>query len=105
MKTLIVGASGATGRLVVSQLVERNIQIKVVVRAESTVLNTYEDNNLVEIIRGNIDEFDINKMTNLLSDCSTVVCCLGHNISLKGIYGPPHKLVFNLVKKICTVAE
>jgi nucleoside-diphosphate-sugar epimerase len=105
MKTLILGASGATGRLVVSQLVERKIQIKLVVRAESTVLNTYEDNTLVEIIRGNIDEFDINKMTNLLSNCSTVVCCLGHNISLKGIYGPPHKLVYNLVKKICTVAE
>ncbi|HSR17943.1 MAG TPA: NAD(P)H-binding protein, partial [Ignavibacteriaceae bacterium] len=29
-----------------------------------------------------------------------VVCCLGHNITFKGIYGKPRELVSNAVKKI-----
>lgn len=105
MKTLILGASGATGRLVVDQLVERNIPVKVVVRNQSTVLDSYEGNALVEMIRGNIDEYDVNHMKELVSDCEAVVSCLGHNLSLKGMYGAPHTLVYNLVKKICVVAE
>ena len=105
MKTLILGASGATGRHVVNQLVERNVPVKVVVRSQSTILDSYEDNELVETVRGNINEYDVSQMTELVSDCAAVISCLGHNISLKGIYGAPHKLVYNLVNKICTVAE
>ncbi len=105
MKTLILGASGATGRLVVNQLVERNIPVKIVVRSQSTILDSYKDNELVETVRGNIDEYDVGQMTELVSDCAAVISCLGHNISFKGMYGAPHRLVYNLVKKICTVAE
>ncbi len=105
MKTLVVGASGATGRLVVSQLVERNFPIKVVVRDKSTVLDSYKENELVEMVRGNIDAYDLNQMTQLVSDCSAVICCLGHNITFKGMFGPPHRLVYNLVTKICGIAE
>jgi uncharacterized protein YbjT (DUF2867 family) len=32
MKVLVLGASGATGRLVVQQLLNRNIETKIVVR-------------------------------------------------------------------------
>ncbi len=105
MKTLILGASGATGRLVVAQLVDRNLPVKVVVRDHSTVLEPYRDHELVETVRGNIDEFDLPQLTELMSDCDAVISCLGHNISFKGMFGKPHHLVANLVKKICVVAE
>ena len=105
MKIFIAGASGATGRLVVDQLVERHIPVKVIVRNQSTVLDRYNNHERVEIVRGNIDEYDVNRITDLLSDCTAVVCCLGHTISLKGMYGSPRRLVYNLVKKICAAAE
>ncbi len=105
MKVLILGASGATGRLAVSQLVERNVSVKVVVREQSTVLNPYADHELVETVRGNIDEYDVTRMTELVSDCSAVISCLGHNLNVRGMFGAPHTLVYNFVRKICTVAE
>lgn len=100
MKMLVLGASGATGNLVVSQLLERNISVRIVIREGAIIPDKiFEDKN-VEVIKGNIDSFGMDKIRELILDCDSVVCCLGHNISFKGIFGKPHKLVVNAVKKI-----
>ncbi len=100
MKVLIIGASGATGKLVVQQLVKREIQVRMVVRKSSIIPVNISDDKKIEVIKGNINDFDISKIIDLLRDCDSVISCLGHNVSLKGILGPPHKLVFNTVTKI-----
>ncbi len=100
MKVLVLGASGDTGKLVVQQLIQKNINTRIVVR-ESAIIPLYiTENNNVEIIKGNINDFGNEKIKELIKDCDAVVCCLGHNISLKGILGPPHKLVSKVVEKI-----
>ncbi|QQS34748.1 MAG: SDR family oxidoreductase [Ignavibacteriales bacterium] len=101
MKVLVLGATGATGILVVKQLLNRNVSVKVVARAESPKLNELKNNDLLQIIIGNISEFDLNKNLELISDCNAVVCCLGHNISFKGLYGKPRRLVTDSLKNIC----
>lgn len=100
MKVLVLGASGATGKLVVQQLVKRNIQVRIVVR-ESAILSSYlsEDKN-IEIIKGNINDLDIEIIKEIVKDCDFIICCLGHNISFKGILCPPRKLVSNTVAKL-----
>jgi len=100
MKALVLGASGATGKLVVQQLVKRNIQVRVVARESAIIPGQISDDQRIEIIKGNINDFTIAKIKDLVKDCDSVICCLGHNISLKGILGPPHKLVSNTVAKI-----
>ena len=100
MKALVLGASGATGKLVVQQLVNKNIQVRVVVRESAIIPNQISDDKSIEVIRGNINDFEIAKIKDLVKDCDSVICCLGHNISFKGILGPPHKLVYNTVVKI-----
>ena len=100
MKTLVLGASGATGKLVVQQLVKKNIQVRIVVRESAVIPGQILDDKSIEIIKGNINDFEIAKIKDLVKDCDSVICCLGHNISFKGILGPPHKLVFNFVVKI-----
>lgn len=100
MKALILGASGNTGKLVVQQLVKRDIQVRLVVRASATIPENFTNEKRIEITRGNVNDFDIAKITELVKDCDSVICCLGHNISLKGILGPPHKLVYNTVRKL-----
>ena len=99
MKALILGASGKTGKLVVQQLVKRDIQVRLVVRESAAIPGNFTNDKRIEIIKGNVNDFDIAKITELVKDCDSVICCLGHNISLKGIFGPPHKLVFNTVRK------
>ncbi|MDP3683822.1 MAG: SDR family oxidoreductase [Ignavibacteria bacterium] len=95
-----MGASGATGKLVVQQLVKKNIKVRVVVRESAIIPSQISDDKSIEIIRGNINDFEIAQIKDLVKDCETVICCLGHNISLKGIFGPPQKLVSNTVAKI-----
>ena len=100
MKVLVLGASGATGKLVVQQLVKRNIQVRVIVRESANLPGQISDDKSIEIIKGNINDFEIAKIKAIVKDCDSVICCLGHNISFKGIFGPPRKLVSNTVAKI-----
>lgn len=100
MKTLVLGASGATGKLVVSQLLERNISARIVIRESATISDNIAEDKNIEIVKGNIDSFSMDEIRELLLDCDSVVCCLGHNISFKGLFGQPQKLVVNTVKKI-----
>jgi nucleoside-diphosphate-sugar epimerase len=100
MKVLVLGASGATGKLVVQQLVNKNIKVRVVVRESAIIPGQISDDKSIEIIKGNINDFEIAKIKDLVKDCDFVICCLGHNISFKGIFGSPHKLVSNTVAKI-----
>lgn len=103
MKVLVLGASGATGKLVVMQLIKRQINIRVVVREGAILSAEILDNPLVEIERGNITEFNDSEMISLLQDCNAVVSCLGHNITIRGIFGKPRNLVFNTIRNISEI--
>jgi nucleoside-diphosphate-sugar epimerase len=70
------------------------------VRASAAIPENFTNDRRIEITQGNVNDFDIAKIKELVKDCDFVICCLGHKISLKGIFGPPHKLVSNTVKKI-----
>lgn len=101
MKVLVLGSTGATGRLVVKELLNKNINVKAVARKESNALDDLKNNDLLEIVIGNISEFDFDKNIELIKDCDYIVCCLGHNISIKGLFGKPRMLVSDSIKNIC----
>lgn len=100
MKTLVLGASGATGKLVVSKLIDNNIAVKALIRNTALLPNELLESNKVELIKGNIDDFTVNQVTELLYDCDSIISCLGHNISFKGLFGKPRKLVFNAIRNV-----
>ncbi len=105
MKTLILGASGATGKLVVLQLLERNLSARIVVRETAVIPAKITGNKNIEIVKGNIDDLTTDQIQKLMLDCDSIVCCLGHTISFKGIFGKPYNLVANAVKKITDAAS
>jgi|TARA_B110000238_G_C16132123_1_gene441960 putative NADH-flavin reductase len=41
-KVLVVGASGATGKLLVADLLKRNVEVTAIVRTSSSLKNTFE---------------------------------------------------------------
>jgi putative NADH-flavin reductase len=94
MKVLVLGASGATGKLVVTQLYRKNIISRIVVRRNASLPEEILNNQIIEIVRGNISEFDYSANVKLIEGCEAVVCCLGHNITFKGVFGKPHMLVY-----------
>lgn len=101
MKTLLLGATGATGRLLVEQLLQRNVQVKAIVRSEERLPESVRSNPNLELITGNVLDMDVNQMSEIVKDCTSGASCLGHNITLKGVFGPPRKLVRDSVKLTC----
>jgi hypothetical protein len=44
-------------------------------------------------------------MREYVTDCNAVASCLGHNMSWKGIYGEPRKLVTDAVSLLCNAIK
>lgn len=41
------------------------------------------------------------KTEEYVKGCTAIASCLGHNLSVRGILGPPGTLVHDAVKKLC----
>jgi nucleoside-diphosphate-sugar epimerase len=101
MTTLVAGASGETGKHLVEQLLKSKQKVKVIVRSTEKLPESWQNNDLLTIIQANILDISVDKMAEYVQDCDAVTSCLGHNMSWKGIYGKPRKLVTNAVKLLC----
>lgn len=102
MKILVVGASGATGKLLVDKLLEVGHKVEIVIRDSATIPESWKDGDKMSIIRANIADISVEEMTAHLADCQAVACCLGHSLTLKGVFGKPRKLVTDAVRLLCT---
>ncbi len=100
MKVLVLGATGATGRHVVKQLLDNGIEVTAIVRS-MLKLTALEKNSGLEVITASILEMDTATLSKLVYDVDAVVSCLGHTISFKGIWGKPYYLVTDATRKTC----
>lgn len=89
----------------VSQLAAKGRTVKILIRSSAIIPKEISDNTGIEIFYGNINDFSTDRISQLLSDCDSVISCLGHNISLKGIFGKPHRLVYNAVRKLSGILQ
>ncbi|MDO6472790.1 NAD(P)-dependent oxidoreductase [Maribacter sp. 1_MG-2023] len=105
MTVLVVGASGATGSQLVTQLLLQQHSVKVVVRSPDKLPESWKKNDSLQIITASILALTDDEMQNLVSDCHAVASCLGHNLTLKGMYGQPRKLVTDATKRICNAVK
>ncbi len=101
MTTLVVGATGATGKQLVEQLLNMEQKVKVIIRPSAKIPDIWKNNEQISIIKANISEISLDEMTNYLNDCQSVASCLGHNLTFKGIFGKPRKLVTEAVILLC----
>lgn len=102
---LVVGASGATGRLLVGQLLASNCRVKAVVRSAEKLPSSLREHPDLQIITASILDLDANTLAELVYDCDAVASCLGHNLTFKGIFGSPRRLVRDAVTRLCQAIE
>ena len=105
MTTLVVGASGATGRLLVEQLLNRGQHVRVIVRSPDKLPELLTSNGNLSVIRASVLELSDAEMSQHVSGCRAVALCLGHNMSLKGIYGHPRRLVTDATRRLCNAIK
>ena len=101
MTILVVGASGATGRLLVEQLLARGETVRIIIRTQSNFPSAIHNHKNLDIIYGSINELRDEELIKHVKGCRAVASCLGHSLSLKGIYGQPRRLVTDTARRLC----
>ena len=101
MNNLIVGASGATGRLLTEELLNRGQFVKVIVRSPDKLPTAIKNHNNLTVIQASVLDLSDAELAQHVKGCDAVASCLGHNITLKGMFGHPRKLVTDATRRLC----
>lgn len=105
MTTLVVGASGATGRLLVQQLLERGEDVRIIVRSTVSLPVELKSCDNLTITEASLLDLSDDELAEHVKGCRAVASCLGHNLSFKGIFGPPYRLVTDATRRLCTAIK
>ncbi len=101
MTTLVVGASGATGCLLVQQLLERDQWVKIIVRSTTDLPEKTLCHEKLTVVQASILDLNDEQLANHVRDCDAIASCLGHNMSFKGVFGSPRRLVTEATRRLC----
>lgn len=101
MNVLVVGGSGATGRLLVRQLLDRGLSVRALVRSPERFLETVGAHERLSVEHAAVLDLSDEELARHVRDCGAVVSCLGHTLSLKGVYGNPRWLVTEAARRLC----
>ena len=112
--TLVVGATGATGKYVVLQLLQKKQHVKAVVRSKQRLLDSLDEiapnaskefADSLQIKEASLLDLSDDELMKLTSQCDATVSCLGHNLSIHGMFGHPRRLVTDATKRLCKAIE
>lgn len=105
MSTLVIGATGMTGRPLVEQLLGRNHQVLAIVRSPHKLPAGVLENPNMTAIEASVLELTDEKMAEIVKDCDAVVSCLGHVLSFNGLFGNPRRLCTDATRRLCNAIE
>ncbi len=101
LTVLLVGGTGRTGRRVLEQLLQRGISVRAIVRSAARLSKGSEVDPHVTVVEADLLSASDGTLKSYISGCDAVISCLGHVLSLKGIFGPPHDLVARATARLC----
>ena len=101
MNNLIVGASGATGRLLTEELLNRGQNVRVIVRSPDKLPPAIKNHDNLSVIQASVLDLSDAELAQHVQGCAAVASCLGHNMTFKGMYGHPRKLVTEATRRLC----
>ena len=105
MTTLLLGATGATGRLLTEQLLQRGEHVRVIIRAPERLPDAVKGHANLSVIQASLLELDDGELARHVAGCDAVASCLGHTLTLKGIFGPPYRLVTDATRRLCQAIQ
>lgn len=105
MTVLVVGASGATGRLVVGELLQRGEDVRAVVRSVERLPESLRNHEGLAVIGASLPDLSEAEMVGIVDGCGAVISCLGHNLTWKGVFGRPRRLVTDATRRLCMVIK
>jgi nucleoside-diphosphate-sugar epimerase len=98
---LVVGATGRTGGRVVKRLLEGGACVRAVVRSKDRLLPGIAAVPAFAGVEADLLALSEADLLAQVRGCDAVISCLGHTISLAGVFGPPRDLVTAAVRRLC----
>lgn len=99
-RVLLVGATGRTGGRVLTALLERGVPVRAVVRSAARLPGDLVDHPDLEVIEDDLLAMSADQLAEHVEGCDTLISCLGHTISARGLFGPPRDLVVRAVRRL-----
>lgn len=103
--TLVVGATGMTGRSLVEQLLSNHHKVRVIVRSTQKLSAEVLNNPNTTVIEANLLELTDEELAEHVKRCDAVVSCLGHVMDFKGMFGEPKKLCTDATRRLCNAIK
>lgn len=97
---LLLGATGRTGSRVLTQLLERGVPVRAIVRSAARLPPGVATSPLLTVVEAELTSMSTDALSEHVAGHHTVISCLGHTISLRGVLGPPRDLVEAAVRKV-----
>ncbi|MEO9635330.1 MAG: NAD(P)-binding oxidoreductase [Parasphingorhabdus sp.] len=104
MTILVLGATGATGRLLVQYLLERSKHVRIIVRSKEALPKDLLAHDNLSVTEASLLDLSDAAITEQVTGCDAIVSCLGHNMTFKGMFLPPRRLVTDATRRLCEAA-
>lgn len=101
MNILIVGATGATGRLLVQQLLDRGHHVNVIARSAASFPDAIQHHERLSVIQASLLDLTAAELAAHVQGVDAVASCLGHKLTFKGVFGQPRRLVTDATRRLC----
>ncbi|MBN1152692.1 MAG: SDR family oxidoreductase [Dehalococcoidia bacterium] len=104
MQVFVVGGTGATGRLLLRELLARGHDVKVVVRSAERLPEDVRSHARLSVVEASLLGLSQEELQEHVRGSQAIASCLGHNLTLNGVFGLPHRLVTEAVRRLCATA-
>jgi nucleoside-diphosphate-sugar epimerase len=105
-KVILLGATGATGKRLAKELVAKRHRVTAFVRrADSPSLEAVRGNSNFKQVEGTVLDMKDEDLEMEVKDADAIMVCLGHNLTFKGIFLPPLKLVTESLKRVVRAVD
>lgn len=105
MNVFVAGSTGATGKKLTAELLERGHRVVTVVRSMGSLPEDIRNHPNITITEASLLKQSDAKLQELVRGCNAIASTLGHNLTFKGMYGHPRKLVADATRRLCEAAK
>jgi nucleoside-diphosphate-sugar epimerase len=105
LTVLLVGGTGRTGSRVLEQLLGRGVAVRAIVRSRDRLPPACRKNPDLAITEADLLSLSDEELRRHVDGCDAIVSCLGHVLSLRGIFGRPRDLVTRAATRLCRAIE